>query len=1077
MTSEIYCYGGLDIYRDVLNAIAMVNGHQRFIHSLITIDVIVGAFWASVIMIFGDLLKPFRNWMIPMTIMQTVFLTPTSRVHLIDVVQAGRHAVVDHVPYGLALIAGSLSRISHQVTQKMEAIFTLPNDLRYSQTGGIFAANLLANQNIMTIQDEDFAENMRSFIGQCVLYDVALGHKYTIKTLRHTHNIWGLISSHASPARSFVWKDPHHRGEIVTCQVGVQKFNQLWTEAIDQVACAAGARLYPHKDTRGMPEVGGVGQVNQNQCRAPLAKQEFLRFLPAHYGVMAAMSGHAGDVLKQHMMISALVEGQDHASILAGNASNFAARKAYLQQRSSYETMGQLASETLPIMRSVLELIGYALFLLIMPLLVLPMGYRVLTSWAQTILWLAMWPPMYAILHFIMVSAISMKTRSYMGISNPNGITLASSLGIQNISADMAAMAGYLSLSIPFICIAVVKGLSSFVHLSSSLGSVSQSAATGAAHDAFTGTYQLGNMSLDNHSMGNVQMLSSTYNSTLSTGSTRFQDGHIGMTAGAGGDMVATIDQSHLPVSIHMAQTIARNQRLAAHQEMSMGLTQNQSAERSLATSLEHNAQLADLLSNSQNTQKVFGEMSEQQVGYAMQMTNRAIDKLSKEAHVSQARSAQILSSVGSPQLAKIVTGLSASTAMESNSLSQETLSKAKEIAKDFNFEDHARTAFQASEQLSKTSSDEQVKSLARHQQASLSEAAHHNQSAHKHLENAKRLSKEADYTENNSASVDRNYNDKLIAYIAAHEAPNVGGKIGTKGAIGILLRNDEETQTYLDHFMRDHGPKATFSMSQEQRHLQKDYAGTPLENTLDLDKDNVDRFHGQSTKEIQHDLRAQSQGLEKRVQDTISGTTPFMKGAQEDIIDGDRTKLQKEHARQSSDVGVTTALKGGLRSVKNTLDSPQNFTHERWEDLKEVFKSFYDEKNNKKKVIPSYQDLPQMIKDALQKKTEGDQKIGSTVPVPVSAPVSVREGPIVTKGTPEKTVEEGRQKASLSRSERLKPKHYSTSSPDGSSERLFKDQHPPQEAGSFKGRKVEKNSMKQEQNAHQPLDPLKKIH
>ena len=78
MTNEIYCYGGLDIYRDVFNAIAMLNGDSTgFMHSLITIGVIVGAFWASIMMIFGDLVKPFTNWIIPMAVMQTVFLTPT----------------------------------------------------------------------------------------------------------------------------------------------------------------------------------------------------------------------------------------------------------------------------------------------------------------------------------------------------------------------------------------------------------------------------------------------------------------------------------------------------------------------------------------------------------------------------------------------------------------------------------------------------------------------------------------------------------------------------------------------------------------------------------------------------------------------------------------------------------------------------------------------------------------------------------------------------------------------------------------------------------------------------------------
>ena len=81
-------------------------------------------------------------------------------------------------------------------------------------------ANLLANQKIMAIQDEDFAENMRSFMGQCVLYDVALGIKYSIKDLRNSNNIWGLISRNASPARSFIWKEGRGEGYYYIAKKG-----------------------------------------------------------------------------------------------------------------------------------------------------------------------------------------------------------------------------------------------------------------------------------------------------------------------------------------------------------------------------------------------------------------------------------------------------------------------------------------------------------------------------------------------------------------------------------------------------------------------------------------------------------------------------------------------------------------------------------------------------------------------------------------------------------------------------------------------------------------------------------------
>ena len=940
MVSDIYCYGGIDIYRDVFNAIAMLNGDHRFMHSLMTIGVIVGAFWSLVIMVGGDMVRPFLSWMIPMTVIQTVFLTPTKTVHLIDVVQAGRHETVDNVPYGLALMAGTLSRLSHKITEKTETFFTIPNDLKYSTTGGIFAANLLANQKIMTIQDEDFSENMRRFISQCVLYDVALGRKYTLKDLRNTHNIWGLIATHASPARSFLWKENRNRGDIITCQEGVTRFNGVWRTVLNQTACAVGAYLYPNHDrvTAALPNGSGVsaGSTAAPSCRSPLAKREFLKFLPLHFGTLAAMSGAAGDMLRQQMMISALVDAQDQASVLAGNASNFAARKAYLQQRSTYETIGKLASDTLPIMRAVLELICYSLFIFIMPLLVLPQGYKVLVSWAQTILWLTMWPPMYAILHLIMVSAISMKTKAFMGISNPQGITLASALGVQNISADMASMAGYLSMSIPFICIAIVKGISSFVHMSSSLGAVSQGVATSASVEGLTGNYQLANTSMDNHSVGNVIMLSENYSGNLSSGNMRLQEGHVSITSSADGGAIASIEQSNLPVSVNMAQSIANNQRLAASHEMSMGIAQQHSAERSLGSSIEQLGSLGETLTQSTHRQEGWTEQQQYDSGHAMQMVHQATERLAQDAHMSKGQAASVLASIGAPGLAQMVTGLSGAANLESNSMNQETLIKAKDISQQFQFDEQARIAMQATEHLSKTSQDEHVKSMARHQQASLSETAQSHQSAQKHKENAKRLTKEADFTESNSVSINRNYNEKLIDYIASHDAPNVGGALGKREATSIIARNDEVTQTYLDHFMRDHAPKHAQTVTQEG--LNADYTAASV--GLVVDKGVVDQFDQHAKAEMSDTLTRGTHGIETRVRHKREGTEGAIKEAKADVVDSSYTALQKAYERHSTDVGIATALKGGLAALGNTIQSPSRFVDETVDDVKGLYKT-----------------------------------------------------------------------------------------------------------------------------------------
>jgi len=119
------------------------------------------------------------------------------------------------------------------------------------------------------------------------------------------------------------------------------------------------------------------------------------------------------------MMIYSVVDGIEQKSTALGNAPNFAARRAYLQQRSTYETLGAMAAESLMTMKAVLEAIVYASFIFLVPLAVLPFGVRILLSWVQTLLWLQMWAPLYAVLNFIMSMSARSKSIEMLSTSNP----------------------------------------------------------------------------------------------------------------------------------------------------------------------------------------------------------------------------------------------------------------------------------------------------------------------------------------------------------------------------------------------------------------------------------------------------------------------------------------------------------------------------------------------------------------------------------------------------------------------------------------------------------------------------------
>ncbi len=938
MVTEIYSYGALEIYRDVLNAIAMLSNDKSFIKMLITIGTVIGSFWAIMIMMFGDFIRPFTNWILPVAVIQMFLFMPGKQVHIIDVVQR-KHAAVDNVPYGLAVVAGTVSRFSHMITQKVEAIFSLPNDLKYSQSGGVFGSNLMENMKVFTIYDENFAENMRQFVGQCVIYDLALGRKYTIQDLRNTHDMWRLVSHQASEARSFLWKDPGTPGEIVTCAEGVKRFNQQWQSQIGEAACKAGSLLFGSDDWRRLPVQGTDSALEKSGgfCRTPFAKEQIIKHLPLHFSQFVGASKSANQIMQQQMMISAFVDGQEYASRMVGNAPNYAVRKAYLQQNLNNNTIAKLAAHTLPMLRTSLELLCYSLFIFLIPIIAFPMGYRVLVSWGQVVLWLSMWPPVYAVLNLIMMSAQSMKTVPFAQSFNPEGISLVSSLGIQNISADISSQAGYLSTLVPFICIAIVKGVSQFMHLSSSLMATGQSAAASSSAEELSGNYNYGNVSLDNHSLGNTSMLHQNYNSSMSSGNFTQQLGHASITTDTSGDSIAHIEQSQLPIAMNMAQNLAHSTHQAAAKELSQGHSIMQSVEKSLGSTIENMGTFGKTLSESTNIQEGFTESQQRDVGRSMQQVQQAVDRLSQETGLSKDKSANLLASVGTPEIMKLGLGVSGGSNTETSSASRDHIQKAKEISQQYSFEDSLKISSQGMQTLAKHQNSDEVQSFVNNHQASVSETARQSESAQKHFDQSQRLSSEARYMEDNSVTMNRNLNDKFIDWLA-HQPPAYRheGHMGERAALMMISHQPELAQSYAQDFQRKQMASGGFSVSSQptEDNLRKDYESQSLDDVVQ--KDAVSQLSQEAHALRGQNLHSKAEGIEERVMQGQSQGQQFMDQSKHEVLDDQRKEMNHEFNSRSNNVGVLEVMGDVVDTAVQTVARPMVKTLE-WSGMMDM--------------------------------------------------------------------------------------------------------------------------------------------
>ncbi len=395
----------------------------------------------------------------------------------------------------------------------------------------MFGSEILEKAKTFRITNMNFKENMRNFVGQCVKYDIMLNNKYTFDDLRNSSDLWALITSNPSRNRGIFWIPIEGgRASYVTCAGAVTNFNQAWSAELDRSFGVLGRKFFPG---RAGNSGSNAAKFTMSEATQTALKNEIKQNLASVSAYLGDIAEGAEETLRQSLLITAIEDGASENSRLAGNPITYAETRALHQQTSTFDTIGRLAAKLLPIMKAVLEALAYACFIFIIPLCMIPQGYKFLLNWIGVLVWLQAWAPMYAILNYVMNIAARASTLSEIGTAN--GLTIANYLGVSEANAEMKTLAGYLTMSIPFLCIAIVKGVDTFVNLASQMTGTSMQAASSASGEVTSGNLSFGNMSMGNSQMYNASQLQRNFSSSLASGGHIQDTGGVRMTVDAGG--------------------------------------------------------------------------------------------------------------------------------------------------------------------------------------------------------------------------------------------------------------------------------------------------------------------------------------------------------------------------------------------------------------------------------------------------------------------------------------------------------------------------------------------------------------
>ena len=536
MDWELFTYGGGELLALVLNGVAALTAADDFL-GLLRAVALFGLVWVLVEGAF-NLRRLNIQWLLLMALIYLALIVPRANVIITDRVDPRANGVVNNVPLGMAFFIGNASHIGDWLTRSFETVFALPDQLRYGQNGALFAHHLLQSAARFEITDARLGDNLSEFWRQCVFYDLLLG-QYSFDDLRDSADLRAFIGDHTSRARMFPYRDATGRRELQYCR---DAWNGSLNADID-VEAAAARRFHGNR----MVSAPGIND----------AVARFSAALPAAYLFIAGISRNADQLITQQALASSLERGVLDFSV-ANNAP--AAAQAYTltraqrERRVTFTALGELAARTLPLLRNVLESMIYGIFPIVCILLMLPTAARAGLVYLKSLFWVQLWAPLYAILNL----SVTLYSRApgRAALSLPDGstaLTLSNHTALGEALAELSAIAGYLSLSIPLIAYLVLNAAGAVAaSLASGLMHSYEAPVGRAAEEATTG-----NIALANTHVGNASWWQQNTAPTATTGYTRWTDLEAqAHTSTPSGVHAVQAPQTTLPVSMRLEERI-----------------------------------------------------------------------------------------------------------------------------------------------------------------------------------------------------------------------------------------------------------------------------------------------------------------------------------------------------------------------------------------------------------------------------------------------------------------------------------------------------------------------------------------
>jgi conjugal transfer mating pair stabilization protein TraG len=642
ITIQVLAFG--ELYQLMLNALAGFM-NQGFFASFLKLTALIG-----IIMVTVGYLKRrdptiYAKWVVSYVLVLQLLITPKTDVMVYDIAEQ-KGLAVDNVPLVFAVTASILTNIGVGLAETYDALLSLPDDLKYTKTGSLFGSKLIQGAHDFRILDPVLKQEMNEYFKNCVVGDIQINHKYSVGDLGQSNNIYALISKEPSPIRLTTMS-----GQKLSCIQATKILKPKFDAEIKKAYQIFGIQLFHHAKSN--------------------YEVLFEEQLQSSFAYFQQMTDSSADIFLQSMMINAMGDGlKDYQAFTDSTAGiiNNQVTKSEVQHRFAWAIAGEKAAWFLPILHSVLLIMLFAIFPIILVMTTLPNGVQIFKGYMQFFISLQFWPVLFAILNSVMTFYGQYKSQGY------GALTMVSIEKMDEFHADLTGVAGYLMLMIPFLAKGLISNLSeAFNNLATSMTNHLQGSAMSVANDVASSSFSFGQNSFYNTNANNFSANKHDSNwsnfhgmrtEQLPTGVTRTQtaSGNTVFDVGAGISKGA--------VSIHGTEGLMSNLHESYEKSKQASANAHQAYQEALTQSAHHASQLSQLSGHDMRLGEGVSEGETTHFQESLSKMKQIASDVAERTGVSQEQAMNTLFSIGfdlKPKMGFVSAGVSGSASRNSS--------------------------------------------------------------------------------------------------------------------------------------------------------------------------------------------------------------------------------------------------------------------------------------------------------------------------------------------------------------------------------------------------------------------------